>query len=273
MPTTITRPGIYDGIPDADYHADPIPDGSLSVSRAKALLEEGGPARFRHHELHGRPRTAALDLGSAVHALILGEGKRVVEVAAESWRTKAAREVRDAAHASGQVALLPAEMRLAEDLAGVVYRHPAAVETLAGEREQSMFAHIDGLWLRGRADVMNPGWTADYKTARDASERGFLAAAHRFRYYLQAAWYRRLRRELTGDLLPFRIVAQEKTAPYLVSVWEVDPSYLALGEGEMAQAITLYRQCVETGRWPGYSHDIRPLIPPTWAYDDDITEE
>lgn len=32
---TITEPGVYDGIPDYDYHADPVEAGSLSHRDAR----------------------------------------------------------------------------------------------------------------------------------------------------------------------------------------------------------------------------------------------
>ena len=38
MTAIITKPGVYD-LPEDDYHADPVPDWSLSASGAKLLLE------------------------------------------------------------------------------------------------------------------------------------------------------------------------------------------------------------------------------------------
>lgn len=270
-PVEVTESGLYD-LPAAIYHGDPVPAGSLSFSRAKKLLEEAGPAKFHHAESVPPETRAEFDLGTAAHALVLGKGaERLVQVDAESWRTKAAQAAREKAYTEGKTPLLPGHMRQAEDMAEALSRNHLAVETLTGKPEVSMFwEHESGLWLRGQMDIMADGWTADYKTTIDASGAGFTKAAWKYRYHMQAAWYRRLRGWLTGDWLPYRLVAQEKAAPHLVSVWELPDDYLALGVADMDDAIELYLQCSRTGQWPGYPTEVQPLSPPDWAIDDDI---
>ena len=39
---TITAPGIYDGIPDEDYHADPVPGGIADRNGMSRLRYEPG---------------------------------------------------------------------------------------------------------------------------------------------------------------------------------------------------------------------------------------
>ena len=41
----------------------------------------------------------------------------------------------------------------------------------------------------------------------------------------------------------------------------------------MDAAIAIYTECLETGQWPGYPTEIQPLMPPEWAYEDDIETE
>ena len=270
MPKPITEPGLYD-MATADYFGDPVPSGSLSVTRAKTLLSEAGPAKFRHREQHPEHR-ATFDLGTAAHCLVLSKGaERLVLVDADSWRTKAAQTARAEAYAEGKTPLLAADMRKAEDMAEALDRHPLAVATLDGKPEVSMFyERPDGLWLRGQMDIMGADCTADYKSTADASSFGFSRMAWRFRYHMQAAWYRRLRAWLTGEWLPFRLVAQESAAPYLVSVWELDDLAIRQGESDMDEAIRIYQQCMESGQWPGYPDEIQTLSPPDWALDDEI---
>ena len=71
---SITRPGVYDNIPEAVYHRDPVPGGSLSSSGARKLLAPSCPALFRHEQTHPQPHKKTFDLGSAAHELVLGEG-------------------------------------------------------------------------------------------------------------------------------------------------------------------------------------------------------
>ena len=266
---TITSPGLYD-LPAAVYHGDPVPGGSLSQSRAKVLLREAGAALFKHRETAPEHKPA-YDLGTAAHALALGKGaERLVVVDADSWRTAAARAERAAAYAAGKTPILNRDMGVAEDMADALSRHKLAVETLTGQPEVSMFDQLDGLWLRGQVDVLGAEATADYKTTSDASAYGFSKQAWRFRYHLQAAWYRRMRGWLTGEWLPYRIVAQESEAPYLVSVWEYDELAIRQGEADMDDAIAIYRRCIELDQWPGYPDEIQTLSPPDWALDDEI---
>ena len=60
---TITEPGVHYDMDADTYHADPVPSGSLSVTRAKTLLTEAGPAKFRHRADHGQPPKAEFDMG------------------------------------------------------------------------------------------------------------------------------------------------------------------------------------------------------------------
>ena len=54
-PGTVTEPGLY-AMSDEAYFADPVPGGSLSQSRAKILLQEGGPAKLIGGALDGLKR-------------------------------------------------------------------------------------------------------------------------------------------------------------------------------------------------------------------------
>ena len=90
----ITVPGRYE-MPEADYHADPVAGGSLSSSVARHILART-PAEVayeRDHPVH----KDAYDLGTVVHKALLGIGPEIVEVDADSWQTKAARQARDEA--------------------------------------------------------------------------------------------------------------------------------------------------------------------------------
>lgn len=272
--TIITEPGIYDLAPE-DYHRDPIPGGSLSQSMAKILLQDGGPALFRHRMEAGSEHKPAFDMGTAAHALVLGKGsERLVIVKADSWRSRFAMESREQAYREGKMPLLASQMKVAEDMAEALSKHSLAVESLTGQAEMALFCqHSSGLWLRGQADMIADGWIADYKTTADASFEGFSRSAWKFRYHMQAAWYRRVYRWITGKSTGFRIVAQEKTAPYLVSVWEPTRELIEAGERDMDEAIDIFLRCSEADLWPGYASDIQPLMPPEWALDDDITLE
>lgn len=274
----VTQPGVYD-LTEQQYHGDPVPGGSLSSSGARRILPPSCPARFRYEADHPSAPTKALDLGTAAHSVVLGIGAPIVRVDAPDWRTKAAREARDAAHAAGEVPLLPADYQQVQDMAAALRQHPIAAALLdpdrGGSPERSLF-WVDApteVWRRARLDWM-PDHTngrrpiiGDYKTCRDASPDALSKAIHDHGYHQQAAWYLDAGAALGlwDDDAAFVFVCQEKTAPYLVTVVEPDPVALRIGRALNRRALELYRDCVLSGRWPGYADDVIQIGLPVWA--------
>ena len=71
-----TGPLIAHDMPDAVYHADPIPGGSLSSTFAR-LLTQHVPAKARER-FTGRKPTKAMNLGKAAHRQALGTGPTLI---------------------------------------------------------------------------------------------------------------------------------------------------------------------------------------------------
>ncbi|RMI47718.1 hypothetical protein EBO15_01340 [Actinomadura harenae] len=276
----VARPGVFDDVPADVYHADPVPGGSLSSSEARRLLPPSCPALFRHYKDHPEDRTttAALDFGQAAHTLVLGDGPELVEVDADSYRTKAAQTQRDAARVAGAVPLLPRELETVRAMAKVLREHPVAAKLLErGRPERSLFwaDETTGTRCRARLDWQRdsrPGRRVivpDYKTAVSAEPRAFGRSVLQHGYHVQAAWYLAAIQALGlgGDDSAFLFIVQEKTAPYVVTVCELDADALALGQALTRAAIDTYQRCEEDGRWPGYSDDIVHISLPPWAAD------
>jgi len=274
--TEITEPGIYD-IPEADYHADPVPGGSLSASGCKTILK--APAKFNHEQLQGNPvRKDVFDFGSAAHALVLGVGAEIVVIKAPDWRGGAAQQAKKDAYAAGQVPLLTKEFAIVQAMADVLHSHPLTEEylngTKGGKAEQSMFWQADGIWKRARADWMPTPvdgkrfFITDYKTAADegAEVNQFSKSVVNYGYASQAAWYLEGAMTLLHVKDPaFLFVVQEKVSPYLVSVVELSAELLLMGEQRNAQAVRLFKECRATGIWPGYPDRVQLATAPTWA--------
>lgn len=270
-------PGFIDDLPEADYHADPVPGGSLSHSGALRLLNDS-PAHYLWERTHRRASSAAFDLGHAAHEAILGTGAGVVVVDADAWTSKAAREARAAAHAQGMSAILTADAVAVEAMAARVREHPIAGPLLSGgTAERSMFWRdtepadpTRPAWLRGRIDytsALPDGRPAivDYKSARCAGAGAFSKAAADFGYHVQAPWYLAGNVACGGDPdAVFVHVVQEKTPPYEVAVYRLDDDALTVGARLMRAAIDLYDMCTATGVWPGYPTGITPLALPAW---------
>jgi hypothetical protein len=267
--TIVGQPGVYDGIPDEIYHGD---TGSLSSSGAKKLIAPSTPAEYRWEKDHPPEPTAAFDLGTAVHTLVLGAGRQPVSVDAKSWQTKAAAEQRDAARANGQIALLVKDFAKAQDMAAAVLAHPIAAALLSsGIAERSLWWEdpITGQTLRARPDWLPTGtrFIVDLKTAENADPASWGSAVAKFGYALSAVWYC-AGAQATGliDDPSFLFVAVSKSPPHLVSVHELDWDAQQFGLRQMRRALEVHAECVATNAWPGYPPVVHTTSLPRWAY-------
>ncbi len=277
---TVTEPGVYDDMPLHIYHADPVPGGSLSSTGARRLLAPGCPAKFRHEQIHGQGPKDDYDFGTAVHTFTLGSGPRVVAVEANSWQTKAAREQRDAERADGNVPLLTKDYERAREVARAVRNNPTAAALLRPDRgvaERSLFWRDPqtGVMRRARPDWLTPSaegrcLIVDIKSTESAAPDDFARSIWKFGYHQQGDTY------ITGvtqfaDVLgmgsdpEFLMIAVEKQPPYVCEVYALNADALSLGRARNRRALEVYRDCMKTGRWGGYTNDITYLALPGWA--------
>lgn len=274
---TIDQPGVYD-LTAAAYHADPIPGGSLSASGAKRLLPPSCPALFRHWADHGQAPKVEFDFGHAAHAEVLGVGAPIVVIDADDWRTKAAREERDAAYAAGSTPLLRADHERVRAMADALRRNPIASALFqpgAGQPERSLFWFDSEFetWRRAMLD-----WLPDTRDGRlivpdlktcSSAEPGALARAFfQYGYHQQAPWYMDATEAvgLTSGFEPaFVFVFIEKAPPHLVTVAQPNPEAVQWGRVLNRKALDVYRRCRDTGHWPGYAEDVISLSLPSYA--------
>lgn len=282
----IDQPGLYD-IDEAAYHSDPVPGGSLSSSGARKLLPPSCPALFKHERDHGQPPRREFDFGHAAHMEVLGVGMDTVIVQktakdgaksnADDYRTKSAQEHADEIRAEGKTPLLAIEYEQVKAMAAALRQHPIAGALLQpdlGDAEQSAFWVDDetGIWCRARFDFLRNRATGrlvicDYKTSASVSLDHIQRSVHNYGYFQQASWY------LDGAVAcgiadwsaAFLFVFQMKTAPYLVTVVELDRDALDAGRNLNRCAREIYRDCMASGVWPGYSADVELVSLPAWA--------
>jgi len=255
------EPGIYDGIKNAAYHADP----ALGSTSLKTLATKT-PAHYQHNLTHPK-FSDAFTLGTAVHSLVLeGDASSVTVVAHDNWLTKDAKAAKVKALAAGRQPLLEKEWQQVMDMRNAVMNHPEARALFTGHKaEQSVFwTELDGLALKCRPDAWRPGLLVDLKTTVNADPNEFGKTAHNFGYHQSAAHYIDGVQMVTGERLPFRFVLVEKTAPYLVSVVELDWEAIDYGRQLNDRAKRIYRECSESGNWPGYPAT-EPISLPNYA--------
>lgn len=272
---TITEPGVYYDLPADVYHAQ---HDWLSASGIKRLIPPSTPAHFKaaqgveQHAPH-------FDLGKAVHQRVLGAGEEVVVVDAPDWRTKDAREQRDAAYAAGKVPILAADDEVIAGMAASLASHDAARTLLSdGKPEVSLFwvDEATGVKCRARLDWLpNPVKgrrmiVPDLKTAVSAAPSEFAKAAARFGYYAQWHHYSDGIKACGLDRDPaFLFVVVEKAAPYLALVGQfAERDDLILARGAVERARRIFKECTETDTWPGYPGGVVQLELPKYVHYD-----
>jgi PDDEXK-like domain of unknown function (DUF3799) len=268
-------PGVYD-ISEAEYFADP----ALSCSGAKLLLPPSCPALFRYRQDHPEHKDV-FDFGSAAHKMVLGAGPELALIDAPDWRTKAAKEAREAAYAEGKTPLLVEDHGRVKAMAEAIRRHPLASHLISpyrdGKPEQSLFWQDEetGIQRRCRVDWLpERGYgrfvLADYKTCDHADPASIAKAVTNYGYLQQEQWYLDGIRALGLDDNPdFWFVFQERNAPYLVNVARVKEDDRWIGRARNRDAIEVFRDCTESGNWPGYEalteDGITDIELPSWA--------
>ncbi|HYS37813.1 MAG TPA: PD-(D/E)XK nuclease-like domain-containing protein, partial [Pseudonocardiaceae bacterium] len=260
----ITEPGVYE-MDDADYHRDPVASGSLSSTGARRLLAPSCPAKFRWHQQHPEIKTE-YDFGHAAHRAVLGIGAEIAVFGYDSWRTNAAKADKAAAREAGLVPMLEPDADVVTAMADALRAHHVAGRLFQpgrGTAERTLVwpDHATGLMRRARLDWITGGGDrkliiADYKTCDRADPASCARSIFTYGYHAQGDWYRDGAFELglAGALgIGFVLVFQEKTAPYVVTVVEPDDEALLWGSVLNTKAIDVYRRCVATDTWPGYS--------------------
>lgn len=271
--------GLVNGLDEAIYHSDTT---TLSVSGAKKLLPPSCPAIFKWERDNGQPAKRVFEFGRAAHSIVLGAGAGVQVVEASSWRTKAAKDHADAIRSAGDNPVLRHEWEQISGMAKALRAHPVASKLLDREKgTPEVSAYWDdterGITRRGRFDWL-PGTDGgqliipDYKTTQSADPDEFAKSVAKYGYHMQSAWYTDMAHGIgLAEDVTMVFIAQEKTAPYLVSVFELDTEANMIGRWRNNQAIDIYKQCVETDTWPGHTTGTELLALPMWAtYDQEM---
>jgi exodeoxyribonuclease VIII len=162
------------------------------------------------------------------------------------------------------------EHEVFQGMADAVRNHPLVgpiIHTAIIEASIFWRDFTTGVKCKCRPDIMSFDLKllADVKTASDASLNGFRKSIANFRYHCQAAHYLSGARTVSADFDTFLFIAVEKTPPYLVAVYELDPEGLKRGYDQITLNYRKYQSCLETNEWPGYGEDVYLIDVPSWG--------
>jgi hypothetical protein len=264
--------GLWPAVPAEEYHAW----DAASNSRLTRLLRS--PAHLRAYMDEQPERTPALVLGDAIHKAILEPDLfrgRFVRAPEGDGRTKAVQEARRELMASFPRAtmLTAADFDCALAVRDSVWCHPAARKLLrAAEHVEASAVWRDedaGVLCKARADALVPefGTIVDIKSTVDAGPGAFERSLWAYAYFQQGAFYLDgFSIVLASYFEHFVNIAVEKEPPYAVALYRIREDAIAAGRERIRPLLHLYRQCMETGRWPAYSTEVLDISLPPYAW-------
>ncbi|MEI6747368.1 MAG: PD-(D/E)XK nuclease-like domain-containing protein [Methylococcaceae bacterium] len=255
--------GIRHDLTDAEYFAH----SAINCSGLK-LISSKTPLHFKHQQTAPRKETAAMTIGSAVHCAVLEPehfAQRYIVAPDVDKRTKAGKEAWAELEASGKVVLSHADFMMVSSIATSVMNHPTASKLLTGgAAEVAVFGEIDGVPAKCKCDYLREGVAIiDLKTTDDAGD--FSRSVSKWGYHQQAAWYQDVMISIGQPVRAFIFVVVEKSAPYAVATYELSEEWIEIGRQQNQRALSLFKNCTESGKWFGYGEGIEMLSPPAWA--------
>jgi hypothetical protein len=285
----IYDPGIYEDVPEDDYFAVE----ALSKSAVPYILRS--PAHFKQYRDNGIT-SQGITVGSLADCLILtpnefeGRYKILPEYyinekdEKKKWNGNAnfCKEYMERLERDGVTTLPKKTYELALGIKHAVESNSKAVELLAGSRQISMF-WIDtetGVYCKARMDNVKEGsFISDLKTSSDSVDySGFRRTMSKYHYHIQAYVYTTAYELLTGENLPFNIVAVEQKPPHGVASYTVGPDSMMLGKMRWEQACRKYKWIQDNQEYPAYPEDLKLIelapyaLRPILEGDDDFSD-
>ena len=269
---------------------------AINASGLKLMLRS--PLHYWHEYLNPdkpeRKPSRELDVGSALHSLVLEEEQIHVVEPEINKRTKAGKEEYAEwldSLPDDIVILRPEDAERVDAMYDAVINHDKAIELVRPQAVKTDCLIVPqyektvlwddqetGLHCKARLDCTymtedhGEIFVVDLKTSRDASAEQFARSIAVYQYELQAAFYRRAawhhfatdeqkeqgQEQMDLDLEAYRFffIAVESKPPYAVGVYELDPLALDQGDRDINKAMNLYKYCSEDNYWPGYDFDV-----------------
>lgn len=272
----------------------------LNYSTAKILLAQSPHHAWLAHPLlnpnYEEKHKAEFDLGTAAHDLLLEGGTaKVCVIEPELYRSKptkdnpegnipkgwtndAIRAARDEAYTNKLTPVLPWEYAGVKQMVEAARAFIAKSELKGifeqGKCEQELQWNDDGIACRGRADFITDDRSIilDYKTTNDANPEAFIRQISRMQYDLQAAFYcNGVAFEgypINNPLFEkprFVFLVQETAAPYACSLVALSNAWIEIAQERYRKALNIWRDCLESNKWPAYPTQICYADPPAWA--------
>jgi hypothetical protein len=275
----VAKSGLRPALSFADYlEADGVSNSLLTAARtpqhavaylaARENRTESEPQRFGRLS-HTRILTPEL-CRTVEHPQTYATGKRTVEIIngnkqsiAEfkpwNWNATVCKTWRDIQRADGFEPISSKDEERLCRMSDALFSHKGAADLFSSlkSREITCFSKLqfDGrdVACKIRADFVPRAALADYKTCVDASPAAFQKSISEFGYHRQACFYRfvwnacnQAGATTRAQRAEFFFVAQEKTAPFAVAVFEMTNDAFDVAFEEIRQRMANVVVAIET---------------------------
>lgn len=214
----------------------------------------------------------AADTGSAAHKMLLEgteDGIQVIE--ADDWRTKAAKELRDAAYVQGRIPMLVGKMDAVRSMVEVARSYIARSELKGvlddGEPEVTLLFDLDGLPCKARCDRLTTDRRIclSYKTTQGSANPDSWIRTQLPQYDIATVFYEMaVMLACKAEQTTCVHLIQEQQFPHACSLVALSPAYHDLAAHRMDMAVATWKACEASGKWPAYPTRICHAEPKPW---------
>lgn len=232
------------------------------------------PRHFLYWRDKSRPKTPAMELGSAAHAGILEPDlffSRYAVAPKVDRRTKSGKEVVDSWEKMNhdKIPLSQDQFDQVRGMMDAVHAHGFASNLLAkgmAERTVIWDSPFPGIRSKAKIDFLTTsGDLVELKTAQSASPQDFAATVAKRRYFVQVPYYSDgLAAAGLVRASSHVFIVVEPEPPHHVAVYAADDQMLEAGRDEYMRDLATLHRCMTTGDWPGLPEVCQPLSLPPW---------
>lgn len=227
----------------------------------------------KHYREYTPPRTTAMTLGTALHAMVSGEH----QVCAYPGPVRRGKEWdRFQQEHAGDIILTKRELDLVERMGGALLKHSEASSILARVtgREHVLQWQRDGRLCKCKLDAYGPRLLVEIKSTRDVSGRAFGRQIAQLGYLHQAAFYHSGWMAEWDEHPEHVILAVENCSPFDVRVDDVPRELVMVADREIDRLLTRLRECEERDEWPGLAPGrgkLGEIVPEWWISDEEVS--
>ena len=263
-------------MPDYEYH-DKEKHPHISSSDVKTVYGKS----LLHWSGQEYKESPTLEMGKAVHSLILEYEKQAVVRGPSDRRGNKWKEAKQQAEQQGKILLTERDYDTASEIAeNALFNSDFLRSNIMSKNfiaEASIFTTCKktGMLIKCRPDGLlvpqdnkSKGEILDIKTTQDASPEGFQRELRKYNYDLQIAFYLHTMRCASLPCSEMYLVAIEKTPPYAVGVHVLSEIYIKHAEKRMIQTLEKMKHAESTQDFSTGWPEINQVHLPAWLEGD-----